>query len=235
MHPLGVLGIKITKWHKKLPLLSVVFIICHNFLWACKVVLDFQTDSVSTISVAVEWEIFSYRSGIFPRTGTFVSLVNTSHFIRVWWNTINLSLGNGYFNRKFPETFTLHLHLCLSIYIYIYMYLYLIYIYLYIYLYTYIFILIYIYIYICVCVCVCARARVRVCVCVCVCVCLSVCVSVCLCVCMCARVFYSFTPFLPIFFMFNRNILVLLNLIRRMWLQLLSNFWKAKTLWTTLN
>ena len=162
MHPLGVLGIKITKWHKKLPLLSVVFIICHNFLWACKVVLDFQTDSVSTISVAVEWEIFSYRSGIFPRTGTFVSLVNTSHFIRVWWNTINLSLGNGYFNRKFPETFTLHLHLCLSIYIYIYiyMYLYLIYIYLYIYLYTYIFILIYIYIYICVCVCVCFIFRV---------------------------------------------------------------------------
>ena len=184
MHPLGVLGIKITKWHKKLPLLSVVFIICHNFLWACKVVLDFQTDSVSTISVAVEWEIFSYRSGIFPRTGTFVSLVNTSHFIRVWWNTINLSLGNGYFNRKFPETFTLHLHLCLSIYIYIYMYLYLIYIYLYIYLYTYIFILIYIYIYICVCVC--ARARVRVC--VCLCLCLSVCLSVCVCLCVCVSV-----------------------------------------------
>ena len=223
MHPLGVLGIKITKWHKKLPLLSVVFIICHNFLWACKVVLDFQTDSVSTISVAVEWEIFSYRSGIFPRTGTFVSLVNTSHFIRVWWNTINLSLGNGYFNRKFPETFTLHLHLCLSIYIYIYIYVLISYIYILIYILIYLYIYTYIYIHIYLCVCVCTRARA------------CVCVSVCLCVCMCAHVFYSFTPFLPIFFMFNRNILVLLNLIRRMWLQLLSNFWKAKTLWTTLN
>ena len=186
MHPLGVLGIKITKWHKKLPLLSVVFIICHNFLWACKVVLDFQTDSVSTISVAVEWEIFSYRSGIFPRTGTFVSLVNTSHFIRVWWNTINLSLGNGYFNRKFPETFTLHLHLCLSIYIYIYVLISYIYILIYILIYLYIYTYIYIHIYLCVCVC--ARARVRVCVCVCVCVCLSVCVCLCVCVSVCLYV-----------------------------------------------
>ena len=189
MHPLGVLGIKITKWHKKLPLLSVVFIICHNFLWACKVVLDFQTDSVSTISVAVEWEIFSYRSGIFPRTGTFVSLVNTSHFIRVWWNTINLSLGNGYFNRKFPETFTLHLHLCLSIYIYICTYI--LYIYTYIYTYILIYLYLHIYTYISVCVCVCARARVRVCVCVCVCVCLSVCVCLCVCVSVCVHVCFT--------------------------------------------
>ena len=191
MHPLGVLGIKITKWYKKLPLLSVVFIICHNFLWACKVVLDFQTDSVSTISVAVEWEIFSYRSGIFPRTGTFVSLVNTSHFIRVWWNTINLSLGNGYFNRKFPETFTLHLHLCLSIYIYIYIYVLISYIYILIYILIYLYIYTYIYIHIYLCVCVCARACVRVCVCVCVCVCLSVCVCLCVCVSVCVHVCFT--------------------------------------------
>ena len=193
MHPLGVLGIKITKWHKKLPLLSVVFIICHNFLWACKVVLDFQTDSVSTISVAVEWEIFSYRSGIFPRTGTFVSLVNTSHFIRVWWNTINLSLGNGYFNRKFPETFTLHLHLCLSIYIYIYVLISYIYILIYILIYLYIYTYIYIHIYLCVCVCVHARACVCVSVSVSVSVCLSVCVcvSVCLYVCTCVLLIYT--------------------------------------------
>ena len=194
MHPLGVLGIKITKWHKKLPLLSVVFIICHNFLWACKVVLDFQTDSVSTISVAVEWEIFSYRSGIFPRTGTFVSLVNTNHFIRVWWNTINLSLGNGYFNRKFPETFTLHLHLCLSIYIYICTYI----LYIYTYIYTYILIYLYLYIYTYISVCVCTRARA--CVCLCLCLCLSVCVCVCLCVCVCVSVcLYVCTCVLPIY------------------------------------
>ena len=173
MHPLGVLGIKITKWHKKLPLLSVVFIICHNFLWACKVVLDFQTDSVSTISVAVEWEIFSYRSGIFPRTGTFVSLVNTSHFIRVWWNTtclweMDISTGNS--QKHLPY-----------IYIYVWVYIY-IYIYIYTYIYTYILIYLYLYIYTYISVCVCVHAR------ACVCVSVSVFVSVCLCVCVCVSV-----------------------------------------------